>query len=156
MAAMKIIGILMLVLSAPALLAALLFVGSTDPPLPFWFGDVASVNAVIWMSVGAFLFTLGTVAMLVKPKPKQAAPQLATQATQGVEIKRTRMDVGLASEAPQQDPDDARLEEVNMQLARLKVQYGMGDLSGESFKQLSQALNKEKAELELKMLKRSQ
>ncbi len=152
-AATKAVGVVLIVLAVLILLAALVLIGSEETFVPAAVGD-RTQSGLVYAGAGVAFLAIGVVLLLLKPKRRvtpDAPPQPQRQA---VEIKRTEMNVGrpeptTGASAGSSSLDD-EIDEMTRQLSRLKVQYGMGEISKESFRRLRDELEKEKAELELR------
>lgn len=82
-----------------------------------------------------------------RPKPDAAEPAPAPARLEPVVIKRTEMNF----RAPDAEPDpqtQARLEEVDAEMGRLKVRFGLGEIGNETFARLMAQLEEERARLE--------
>lgn len=152
-AATKALGVALIVLSVPILLAALVLVGSEETFVPAVAGDRVE-SGMVYGGVGFAFLVVGVVFLLLKPK-RRVTPEAPPQPQRRtVEIKRTKMDVGRSEPSAGTEGAasslDAEIEELTRKISRLKVQYGMGEISKESFRRLRDELEKEKAELELR------
>lgn len=100
------------------------------------------------LGLGLLLLVIALVFLTRQPKMGPAAveaPPLAAPET--VEVKRTEMRWA-ERPAAQEGEVTTEIEGVRQQLARLKVQYGLGEISNESYRRLSAELEAKLAELE--------
>lgn len=155
-AATKALGSAFTVLAIPMLLAALVLLASEETFVPDPLGD-RDQSGMLYAGVGLAFLVVGVVFLVMKPKAPAVAPEsrAASPPRRQVEIKRTEMNVGRpepSSSAPKtaESSLDAEIEEMTRKISRLKVQYGMGEISKESFRRLRDELEQEKAELELR------
>src|SRR5688572_22948897 len=88
-------------------------------------------SGFIALGAGALLLVLGIVMMLLKPKQAPVVVQrVAPVPQQQVEIKRTEMNWGAGAPTRSASEDlQAELDAINQKVSRVKVQYGMGELS---------------------------
>lgn len=151
--ATKALGVALIVLAVPIVLAGLLLIGSEQTFVPAAVGDETQ-SAMVYGGIGLAFLVVGVVLLLMRPKPKVTPDAPPRPERRTVEIKRTEMNVGRPEPAPSPaggDSDlDAQIDELTRKISRLKVQYGMGELSKESFRRLRDELEQEKAELELR------
>lgn len=152
MSSTKPLGVVLLVLSLPLLLGAIVYLFMTDPPLPaFVSDDLAKTGTAVGGAGVGFLF-LGVILLVVSPKKKVAPVVVVPPPAQTYEIKRTAMDVGSSSRQTVGDELQTQLDLVNQKMGRLKVQFGMGELSNESYKTLMGQYEVEKAAVERRIL----
>lgn len=150
MGAMRGIGALLLILSVPAFLAALVFMFSSAELVPAFLGDSTGYAL---LGLGASLLIAGVVLLIVSPRARhvEQAP-VAAAPTQQIEIKRTEMNWGAPKPNAPSDEMQTQLDAVNQRIGQAKVRYGVGDLSGETYKMLLADLEKEKAEIQRRIL----
>lgn len=155
-AATKALGSAFTVLAVPMLLAALVLLASEETFVPDPLGDRGQ-SGILYAGVGLAFLVVGVVFLVMKPKAPQVTPEArsASPPRRHVEIKRTEMNVGRPEPSPgpaeaAESSLDEEIEEMTRKISRLKVQYGMGEISKESFRRLRDELEKEKAELELR------
>lgn len=155
----KVLGVVLIVLAVPLLFGALILVGSQETFVPDPMQD-RTLSGILFGGTGVLLLVLGTVLLLLKPRKRKVQPaaQPAGPARRQVEIKRTEMNVGSPSTPAStgyagSSPDlDAQIESLDQEIARLKVQFGMGQIDKQSFARMRDELEKEKAELELRRM----
>jgi uncharacterized membrane protein len=123
-----------------------------------------ALSGGLYTLFGVAFFAMGTVLLFMErgqerreaAAEQEAAARAAKPAaprTRQVEIKRTVMDVAPAAFQPATvGPDHAALDDVNRKMARLKVQFGMGEVSRESYRHIMETLEHEKSEIELRLL----
>ena len=101
------------------------------------------------LAVGVVVLIVALVLVTRTPKLAPAAAPLPPPPAvpETVEIKRTEMRWGERQAAPEAAAT-TEIESTREQLARLKVQYGLGELSAESYRRLSADLEAKLAELE--------
>ena len=151
--AAKIIGIVLMVLSVPALLGSVVFLFSEVRPLEPFVNDSAESTGYGLAGIGVLFLTLGVIMLLIGPRtrtPKALASAVAQP--QQVEIKRTEMNWGSQTVASPSDQLQEALDEVNRKMGQAKVQYGMGELSNESYKLLMGQYEKEKGAIEAQII----
>jgi hypothetical protein len=101
------------------------------------------------LAVGLVFLVVALVLITRTPKlgPAAAPAPPPVPQPETVEVKRTEMRWG-ERPATQEAPETSELEGTRQQLARLKVQYGLGELSAESYRRLSEELEAKLAQLE--------
>lgn len=150
MGAMRGIGAFLLILSVPAFLAALIAMFSSAELIPAFLGDNTGYAL---LGVGALLLVLGVVLLVVSPKEKVVAHGTVVAAPeQQVEIKRTEMNWGSSAAKAPSDEMQTQLDAINQKIGQAKVRYGVGDLSGETYKMLLADYEKERAEIQRRIL----
>lgn len=109
-------------------------------------GDAASISI---LSGGVLVLLVGLIFIVRRsPIPMAPTPQEAPRPLETVEIKRTEMRWGETSPAePAEAASDDRLEAIQQQISKLKVQFGLGQVSPEAYKRLLEDLQAEEAEL---------
>lgn len=145
-------GAILLVISVPVFVAALVLVYSTDPPIPAFAGGDAELSGYLLAGLGAVLLVVGVVLLVVSPKAPRVQAGVPAESPQVVEIKRTEMDWGAGPQKTVADELHERLETVNQKIGRAKVRFGMGQLSKETYKTLIAELEAEKAVVERQIL----
>lgn len=150
MGATRGIGALLLILSVPAFLAALIAMFSSAELVPLFLGDNTGYAL---LGLGAVLLIAGIVLLVAAPKAKPAVQAPVTAApTQQIEIKRTEMNWGAPKPNAPSDAMQSELDAINQRIGQAKVRYGVGELSGETYKMLLADLEKEKAEIQRRIL----
>ena len=154
LSAAKILGIILLVLSLPLLGLAVMYLGSEEPPVAPFIGDEPSMSAYVLLGVAALFIVLGIILLLVKPRAAPAPVVVAAPAPpQEITIKRTEMNWGTQPVAASPTAQlESALDAVNQKIGRLKVQYGMGEISNESYKRMMVTYESEKAQIEQQIL----
>lgn len=152
--ATKILGIIVMVLSVPLLLGGVLFMFSTNPPMDPFVQDDATKTGYALVAAGVLFLLLGLILLLIGPRTKvlkgaaEAAPQ-----PQQIEIKRTEMNLGGQQAASPSEQLQEALDDINRKIGQAKVQYGMGQLSNESYKLLTSQYEKEKGAIEAEIIR---
>lgn len=150
MGAMRGIGAFLLILSVPAFLAALIFMFSSAGLIPAILGDNTGYAL---LGLGALLLVMGIVLLVVSPKKKTVAQApVAVAPQQQIEIKRTEMNWGSSAAKAPSDEMQTRLDAINQKIGQAKVRYGVGDLTGETYKMLLADYEKEKTEIQRHIL----
>ncbi|HLE47031.1 MAG TPA: hypothetical protein VI818_01945 [Candidatus Thermoplasmatota archaeon] len=154
MGAPKIIGIILIVLAVPLFLGAIVFLFSEVRPVePFVQDDPAKTGYGL-AGIGVLFLTMGVILLLVGPRgpriPKGAA--VAAAQPQQVEIKRTEMNWGSGQTAAPSDQLQEALDDVNRKIGQAKVQFGMGQLSNESYKILMAQYERERGVIEAQIV----
>jgi hypothetical protein len=149
-------GILLIIVSMLLLLAGVSYLFMATSPLPSLVKQDPTLTGYAAGGAGLLALLLGVVLLVIAPKPAVPIVVPVTQpALQTVEIKRTEMNWGSgarpAAQADASEDLSGRLEGINQRLGRLKVQYGMGELSNESYKTITTQLEQEKADIELRL-----
>ncbi|HEX9816279.1 MAG TPA: hypothetical protein VGB18_04810 [Candidatus Thermoplasmatota archaeon] len=139
-----------MVLSVPAFLAALVAMFSSAELVPLVLGDNTGVAL---LGMGGILLIVGVVLLVVSPKKKPMAQgAVVVAAPQQIEIKRTEMNwASNAAKAPS-DEMQTQLDAINQKIGQAKVRYGVGELSGETYKMLLADFEKEKTEIQRRIL----
>lgn len=150
MSGTKLAGVILLVLAVPLAVLGLMYLFS-DVDVPDLVPGDRGLSGYAAAGAGALLLLVGVVLMVVGRKPHAAAAPQSAVATEQYEIKRTEMNWGARPTAVPEDLQ-AQLDAVNHKLSRIKVQYGMGELSSESYKTLTQQYEQEKAVIERKVI----
>jgi hypothetical protein len=150
MGAMRGFGALLLILSVPAFLAGIIVMFSSSDLIPEVLGEN---TGYAFMGLGALLLIVGILMLVISPKPKVAvqAP-VAAAPVQQIEIKRTEMNWGSNTKAAPTDALQSELDAINQKIGQAKVRYGVGELSGETYKMLLSDYEKEKAEIQRRIL----
>lgn len=148
MGSLKIIGIVLLVLAVPLVLAAILYMGSSDPPIPVFVGDDATKTGYVAGGAGGFLLLAGIVLLIVSPRARRQELAVAETGPQEVVIKRTEMNLAGATPRSEAEALNDQLEAINQKISRIKVKFGMGEVSNESFKRLMAEYEQERAGIE--------
>jgi hypothetical protein len=154
LAGTKVVGLILLILSIPLILLGILYLFSDVDAVPQIVPDDRNMSGYAAAGAGAVFLLLGVVLMLLTPKPKGVvvAPT-AVAPPQQFEIKRTEMNWGTTSQAKTASEDlQDQMDAVKQKLSRIKVQYGMGELSSESYRTLTQQYELEMAAIERKVL----
>lgn len=153
MGAARTLGIVLLVLSIPVLLAAVVSYGS-EGTMPAIFGPS---TGIVLAAAGVGLLLFGIVFIVVAPKKKVvAAPVAPPPPPPQVEIKRTEMNWGANKPKSASDELQEELEAVNQQIGKIKVQYGIGELSNEAYKLMMADYEKKKSKIEKKIIEQGQ
>lgn len=152
MSALKALGIVLLLMSLPLLVGAILYLFMAAPPGPSFVAEDPAKTGIALGAGGALFLLLGVILLVVSPKKEPTPVVVVTPAPQTYEIKRTEMDLGSSSRQTVGDDLQAQLDLVNQKMGRLKVQFGMGELSSESYKTLMAQYESEKAAVERRIL----
>lgn len=146
--------------SASVTYAALLFFASIGPD----FADDRNLSAALGTVLGAVSFLAAVTVSLTgrrrasgsaasAPSPPPTPPPPPSEV---VVIKRTEMNWQPLpkSMSPEQRLQE-RLDDVNGRMGRVKVQFGLGHVSKDTYKKLMEDLEREKTEIELSLHRRS-
>lgn len=159
MSGAKIAGGILIGLSILVLLAGVLLAFGSEDSTPSFLkealvGDDVAKTGYVYMAVGGFLLVGGVVLLLLPGHKTEFKAVVAPRpVAQTVEIKRTQMDFAKPAAGPGSALDE-ELEGVNQKMGRLKVQFGIGELSSASYQTLMAQLEAEKAAIERKILER--
>ncbi|MBI2078515.1 MAG: hypothetical protein HYT80_09140 [Euryarchaeota archaeon] len=141
-------------LSVPVFLGTIVYLFSDIRPIEPFVQNDPNKTGYGMGGVGVLFLTLGIILLLVGPRgprvPKGAA--VAAAQPQQVEIKRTEMNWGSSQAATPSDQLQEALDEVNRKIGQAKVQYGMGQLSNESYKLLMAQYEKERGAIEAQIV----
>lgn len=153
MGAGRVVGSVLVVASIALLVAAVLQLYGAAPPLPAVGGDFETTGYVVG-GLGVVVLAGGVVLFILRPRSKTAKVGTPVEPMQQVVIKRTEMNWGPQTSVSRTPSDDlqSQLDAVNQKIGRLKVQYGIGELSGETYKALIIEYEKERAAVELRII----
>jgi heme/copper-type cytochrome/quinol oxidase subunit 2 len=150
MGASRALGAVFLVLSVPVLLAGVLVRFSSTSVVPAFLGES---TFLVLLGLGTSMLLLGILFVIgITRKKAVVAAAPAPETTAEVEIKRTEMNWGSQTKAAPSDELQDALDKVNQKIGRAKVQYGVGELSADSYKLLIADYEKEKAEIQRRIL----
>lgn len=101
-----------------------------------------------WVATTGLLFVVLGVLVLLRPGRPPVPDVPAPAPPEPVEIKRTEMRWDENRPPVSPDPFQAQRDDVERRKARLKVRYGMGELSDHSYRALMTELEAEELEIE--------
>lgn len=153
MGAGRVFGSLLVLVSIGLLILAVLQLYGASPPLPAVGGGTATTGYVVG-ALGVLGLAGGVVLLVAGPRKKSTPSGTVLEPAQQVVIKRTEMNWGPQTSVSRAPSDDlqAQLDAINQKIGRLKVQYGIGELSGETYKVLIVEYDKERAAIELRII----